>query len=68
MVLQLSYAKKHELYTLSHCYGHLLNLVAADTVKRSALMKCALDTTYEIPTLVKYSPRRGAILRHSKVN
>ena len=64
---QLCKEEARAVYT--HCYGHSLNLAAADAVKRSALMKSALDTTYEITKLVKYSPRiEELFFRHSKVN
>ena len=61
---QLCKEEARAVYT--HCYGHSLNLAAADADKRSTLMKSALDTTYEITTLVKYSPRRGAIFETLK--
>ena len=50
----------------SHCYGHSLNLAASYTLKESELMKDALDTTYEITKLIKYSPRRDDIFRKLK--
>lgn len=50
----------------THCYGHSLNLAASDTVKKMKLMKDALDTTYEITKLIKFSPRRNAIFRDFK--
>ena len=31
-----------------HCYCHSLNLAAGDSVKKSQLLKSALETTYEI--------------------
>ena len=40
----------------THCYGHALNLAAGDTLKQSKLMKDALETTWEITKLIKYSP------------
>ena len=46
----------------SHCYGHALNLAAADSVKNSKVLKDALDVTYEVSRLVKFSPKRNAIL------
>lgn len=49
----------------THCYGHSLNLAAADAVKGSIVMKSTLDTTHEIK-LVKYSPRRDEIFRTLK--
>ena len=39
-----------------HCNGHALNLASGDTVKKSKLMKDALDVTYEVSKLVRYSP------------
>ncbi len=48
------------LYT--HCYGHALNLACSDSIKRSKVMKDALDTTHEITKLVKKSPKRDAQL------
>ena len=50
----------------THCYGHSLNLAVADTVKRSATMKKALDITHEITKLVKYSPRRKSAFNNLK--
>lgn len=52
------------IYT--HCYGHALNLAASDTIKKSKVMKDALDTTHEICKLIKFSPRREAIFRQLK--
>lgn len=42
----------------THCYGHSLNLAVGDMVKKSKILKKALETTHEIIKLVKYSPRR----------
>ena len=52
----------------THCYGHALNLAVADTVKQSKVMRNALETTYEIIKLIKYSPKREAILKKIKTN
>lgn len=41
----------------SHCYGHSLNLAASDAMKASKVMADALDTTFEISKLIKYSPK-----------
>ena len=56
---QLRKEEARAVYT--HCYGHSLNLAAADAIKNSKVMKSALDTTHEISKLVKYSPRRNAL-------
>ena len=45
-----------------HCYGHALNLAAADSVKNSKMLKDALDVTYEVSRLVKFLLERNAIL------
>ena len=51
----------------THCYGHSLNLAASDTIKKSKVMKNALDTTHEITKLVvKFSPRCDAIFNDLK--
>ena len=42
--------------TFTHCYGHALNLAAGDTIKKNKLLRNALDTTFEISKLLKYSP------------
>ncbi len=43
-----------------------LNLAAGDTIKKSEVMKDALETTHEITKLIKYSPRREAIFKAHK--
>ena len=50
----------------THCYGHTLNLAAADTLKQCKLMREALETTREITKLIKYSPRRDGIFQRLK--
>ena len=52
----------------THCYGHALNLAASDTLKQCKLMKDALDTSYEITKLIKYSPRRERIFQSLREN
>ncbi len=49
-----------------HCYGHSLSLAAADTIKKCRLLKSVLETSYEIIKLVKFSPRREALLDRIK--
>ena len=43
------------LYT--HCYGHSLSLAMCDTLKHSKIARDALDTTFEISKLIKFSPK-----------
>ena len=46
----------------THCYGHALNLGVSDTIKHSMAMKDCLDTCFEIIKLIKFSPKREAML------
>ena len=50
----------------THCYGHALNLGVSDTIKRSLAMKDCLDTCFELVKLIKFSPKREAMLREMK--
>ena len=50
----------------THCYGHALNLAVSDTIKRSPDMKDCLDTCFELVKLIKFSPKREAMLRELK--
>ena len=52
------------IYT--HCYGHSLNLAAGDTIKKSTVMKKALDITLEMSKLIKFSPKRDALFQNLK--
>jgi len=44
-----------------HCYGHALNLAVGDSVKNSKILKDALEITFEVSKLVKYSPKRDVM-------
>ena len=46
----------------THCYGHALNLSVNDTIKQSSVMKDCLDTCFELVKLIKFHPKREAIL------
>ena len=46
------------IYT--HCYGHALNLACQDTIRGIKVVRDALDTTFEISKLLKYSSKRKA--------
>ena len=50
----------------THCYVYTLNLSVSDTVKRSPAMKDCLDTCFELVKLIKFSPKREAMLRELK--
>ena len=50
----------------THCYGHSLNLAACSMIRRSKVMKKALESTQEKTLLVKYSPRRENLFKHIK--
>ena len=45
-----------------HCYGHTLNLIAGDAIKNCKVAKDALDVTFEVSKLGKFSPKRSAQL------
>ena len=49
-----------------HCHGHSLNLAVADVIKKIPTMSNALDYTLEVCKLIKFSPRRDAILSRLK--
>ena len=42
-----------------HCHGHALNLAAGDSIKKCKVTKDALDVTFEVSNLVKFSPKRS---------
>ena len=52
--------KEEKRAVFTHC-GHSLNLAMNDTVKRSKLMKSALDVVTEISKLIKKSHKRDAM-------
>ena len=55
---QVSAKELRALFT--HCYGHSLDFAACDSIKNSKIVKNALDVTYEVCNLLKYSPRRDS--------
>ena len=59
---QLSDEESRAVYT--HFYGHLLNL--AESIKNSKIMKDALDVTYEVSKLIKFSPKRDVMFEKLK--
>ena len=60
----ISAEEPRALYT--HCYGHALNLEAADTIKQNKLLHDALDITTEFSELLKYSPRCDSLFEMLK--
>ena len=52
------------IYT--HCYGHSLNLACQDTIRDVKVVKDALDTTFELSKLLKYSSKRKATFKAIK--
>ena len=61
---QICKEEPRAVYT--HCYGHSLNLAAADAIKQSKVMKSALATTHEVTKFIKYSPCRDAMFQNLK--
>ena len=58
--------EKEPRAVFTHCYGHSLNLSVSDTIKRLPAMKDCLDTSFELVKLIKFSPKREAMLRELK--
>ena len=52
------------IYT--HCYGHSLNLACQDTIRNVKVFKDALDTTFELSKLLKYSSKHKATFKAIK--
>jgi len=50
----------------THCYGHALNLAVSDTIKKCVMLRDCLDTCYELIKLIKWSPKRDAMLKKLK--
>ncbi|KAL5486927.1 hypothetical protein EMCRGX_G019467 [Ephydatia muelleri] len=46
----------------THCYGHAFNPAVSDTITKVQRMKDCLDTCYEIVKMIKFSPKREAML------
>ncbi len=51
-----------------HCYGHSISLAVNDAIKLSLPIRKALEVTYEVTKLIKYSPKRegGGVFRELK--
>ena len=64
VVTQILSLEPRALYT--HCYGHFSSLAMCDTMKPCKDARDALDTTFEISKLLKFSPKRHAILGNLK--
>ena len=61
---QICKEEPRAVYT--QCYGHSLNLAAADAIKQRKVMKSAIATTHEVTKLIKYSPHRDAVSKLEK--
>ena len=57
---------KDERALYTHCYGHTLNLAVGDSIRKLSIMSDALENCQEISDLLKYSPKRDALLRKIK--
>ena len=49
-----------------HCYGHSTNLAVCDALKKIPIIRDGLEFCKELIQLIKYSPKREAILRNCK--
>ena len=61
---QLSDEESRAVYI--HCYGNALSLAAGDSIKNSKVMKDALDITFEVSKLIKFSPKRDVMFEKLK--
>ena len=50
----------------THCYGHSLNLACQDTIRSIKVVKDALDSTFELSKLLKYSVKRKGTFKTIK--
>ena len=50
----------------THCFGHSMNLAVCDSVRACLTLKNTLEIVREITKLIKFSPRREAILGEVK--
>ena len=68
VVVKIKKEDQRALY--SHCYAHSLNLAVGDTMKSSKVLQDTIDTTFELTKLIKFSPKRDAVLRNlqSRIN
>ena len=62
--VQILQEESRAVYT--HCYDHSLNLACQDTLQDVQIVKDALDTTFELSKLLKYSSKRKATFKAIK--
>ena len=58
--------KKEPRALFVHCYGHVLSLSVADTIKNIPLLRSVMDSVFEISKLLQYSPKRMTAFRDIK--
>ena len=68
VVVKIKKEEQRALY--SHCYARSLNLAVGDTMKSSKVLQDTIDTTFELTKLIKFTPKRDAVLRNlqSRIN
>ena len=68
VVVKIKKEEQRALY--SHCYAYSLNLEVDDTMKSSKVLQDTIDTTFALAKLIKFSPKRDAVLRNlqSRIN
>ena len=59
--------EKEPRAVLTHCYGHALNLAVGDCIKKSTICRDALDVSFEIAKLLRFSPKRAATFDRIRV-
>ena len=61
---QIQVKQPRALYT--HCYGHALSLIVADTVRMMKSLGNVMDTVHELSKLLQYSPKRSTLFKALK--
>lgn len=60
------FLKKEPRALFIHCYGHVLSLSVADTIKNVPALRSNMDVVFEISKLLQYSPKRTTAFKDIK--
>ena len=66
VAIQILKEEPKAIYT--HCYGHALNLACQDIIMSINVIQKALDTTFELSKLLKYSSKHQASYQFQERN
>ena len=59
---------EEECAVYTHCCGHALNIAVGHAITQSKICRDALETTFEISKLIKFSPKRNAAIDRIKAD